>query len=127
MDTECYICGKHGEEVFFEFISKNPPNYIVQPICINCKSTQLKNSLINNQLVEIKKWEDELSRIENTVASSIINTTFSDIKFKEHAKSKLIDLMKKYSVRNVFEVCTTYEFNQFNIHDIESKIKDMIK
>lgn len=127
MDANCYICGKRGEEVFFEFIPKDPPNYIVHPICINCKSLQLKNNLINNQLIEIKKWEDELNRIEEMVASTIINTTFSDIKFKEHAKSKLIGMMKKYSVRTVFAVCNTYEFKQFNIHDIESKIKDMIK
>lgn len=122
MALKCSNCGNSGDNVFFELIEYNG-KYTVNPICIKCKTDILKNKINTKQINSITKWENDLKILENTVATSIINDIFSDIKFKNQAKKELISLMRKYSVRTVFEVCHTYNFKDFSKKLIENKIQ----
>ena len=111
--NKCSVCGSHSN-VFFTVISKNG-NYSIQPICINCQRKETETA-------ELILWEHELKDIENIVADQLIQNKFTNIKFKSSAKKLLLQLMQKYSVRCVFNVCILLN-SDFNPHLISALCK----
>ena len=73
-------------------------------------------------LEELMEWEHKLKNLEMQISKQLITDYFPNIKFKTFAEKKLSELMKKYSIRKVFEVCTLFN-TDFNIHEIEEKCK----
>lgn len=124
LDVVCSKCGCSNKKVFLEAIAHS--NNTVIPICIDCKSNEIKNKIISEQIETISKWEEKLKLIEQSVANDIIELSFPNIKFKSFAKKLLIHLMQKYSIRIVFEVCCKTEFKIFNIKIIEKEIMESI-
>lgn len=117
-NLKCNRCG--GEtNVFTDAVYDNETNtYTLTPICINCKKSDL-------EIKNVVSWERGLNDLESSVADQLIKDRFSDIKFKNNARETLIKLMKKYSVRCVFEICMLLDAN-FNPHLISEKCKQKI-
>ena len=114
-ELECSICGKKRKVFFDAIFDSKSKKYTIAPICIDCKSSDLSiNELIG--------WEHELKNLEVQISKQLIADYFPKIKFKKFAEKKLTDLMKKYSIRTVFEVCTLFD-GDFNIRKIEDKCK----
>lgn len=116
LEQKCAYC-KSSKDVFMELVpSKNSSEYILIPICLRCKSARL-------EIDDLKEWEKELKKIEVQVSKQIIDRNFASIKFKKNAQDKLMELMKKYPIRKVFEACTLLNENNFSLHKIEMKCK----
>ena len=109
----CSICGTKNN-VFFTIISDNG-KYTIKPICINCQHKEIEKT-------ELILWEHDLKDIENIVADQLLENRFTNIKFKDSAKKLLLNLMQKYSVRCVFEVCMLLD-SDFNPHLISALCK----
>lgn len=124
LNLTCSKCGCSNKKVFLEAITHS--SNAVIPICIDCKSNEIKDKMISEQLENINQWEAKLKLIEQSVANDIIELSFPTIKFKSFAKKNLTQLMQKYSIRIVFEVCCRYNFKEFNIKIIEKKIMESI-
>lgn len=114
---KCKYCG-NMENVFDE--NKGSLN---ESICIRCKIDQIKNSVSKKQVEDTCKWEIELKKLEEKVSKQIISISFPGIKFKRCATYKLIDIMKRYPIRKVFEACVFSEENDFSVPKIENKCK----
>lgn len=126
MDFTCSKCGRTNKKVFLEATTKSSSSYKIIPICIDCKSIEIKNKIISEQLENINQWEEKLRLIEQSVSEDIINLLFPNIKFKSFAKESLIKLMQKYSIRVVFEICCKHNFKEFSTKIIEKKIMESI-
>lgn len=115
---KCNRCGG-TTNVFTDAIYNADTNtYTLTPICINCKKSDL-------EIEHVVSWEKELNDLESSVADQLIKNKFSNIKFKNNAREILIELMRKYSVRCVFEICTLLNSN-FNAHLISEKCKQKL-
>ena len=111
----CAFCGEK-RKVFLDIDFNEKENtYKMTPICLQCKRKNL-------ELKELIDWERKLKSLEKQISSQLIMDYFPKIKFKKSAEKKLINLMKKYSVRKVFEVCSLSN-NNFNLHALETKCK----
>lgn len=121
-NKRCKYCGKISDDVFIELL----PNGF-EPVCVACKYTNIKNEKIDKQIEDIKVWESKLKKLEWQISTQIIKVTFPDIKFKNMARFKLIDLMKVYPIRKVFEICSLLETNNFSIPEIKKNCKENIK
>ena len=114
-DLKCSFCGSK-RKVFFDIDYNSDSNtYKLVPTCLKCKNAEL-------ELDELINWEKKLKTLESEIASQLINDYFPKIKFKKAAQNMLINLMKKYSVRKVFEVCSLFR-GDFNLHKIEANCK----
>lgn len=118
MDTgiKCIRCGNTANVFTDAVYNENTHTYTLTPICINCKKADLEVS-------NVISWEHDLKDIEKSVASQLINEKFGKIKFKNRAREILVDLMQKYSVRCVFEVCMI-SGSDFNAHLISEKCRE---
>lgn len=114
-ELECSICGKKRKVFFDAVYDEEKRKYIIAPICLQCKSTNL-------DLEELMEWEHKLKNLEMQISKQLVTDYFPNIKFKTFAEKKLSELMKKYSIRKVFEVCTLFN-TDFNIRKIEDKCK----
>lgn len=109
----CYRCGTQNN-VFTDLVfDRNRNSYTIHPVCINCKKSDLE---LDNTI----RWEHNLKEIEHDVAEQIISKRFPNIKFKESAIKTLMRLMRKYSVRCVFEICMLLR-SGFNANIIAQK------
>lgn len=114
-DLKCSFCGSK-RKVFFDVDYNSENNtYKLVPICLECKNKKL-------ELDEVLSWEKKLKTLESEIASQLITDYFPKIKFKKAAQHMLRNLMKKYSARKVFEVCSLLNGN-FNLHKIETNCK----
>lgn len=114
-DLKCSICGSKRKVFFDVELEKDSNTYKLIPICLHCKSTKL-------DLAEVVGWEKKLKNLEKQISVRLIADYFPKIKFKKTAQHMLENLMKKYSIRKVFEVCSLLSGN-FNLHKIETKCK----
>lgn len=111
LNKKCSCCGS-DKNVFFEAVFDKSGSCNMKPICIKCKSKDL-------EIDDLMQWENSLKKLEMQISKQIIDRKFSSIKFKKSAQKKLVKLMRKYSIRKVFEVCTLLNDNNFSLHKIE--------
>ena len=78
------------------------------------------------EIKHVVSWEKDLTNLETAVAEQLITNKFSNIKFKDNARDILVKLMRKYSVRCVFEICMLINSN-FNPHLISKKCEQKFK
>lgn len=111
----CHRCGTQNN-VFTDLVfDKSKNGYTIHHICIKCKKCDLE---LNTTI----QWEHNLKEIEYDVAEQIISKKFTNIKFKKSAIDILVNLMQKYSIRCVFNVCILLD-SEFNPHLISALCK----
>lgn len=88
-------------------------SFKANPICLDCKQKEL-------ELKNIISWEKELKNLELTVAYHLIAKKYPKIKFKNNAVQIMLDLMHKYSIRCVLEVCV-FSDDDFNPNLLDRK------
>lgn len=116
---KCNRCGKTSNVFMDAIYDKNNNTYTLIPTCINCKKSDL-------EFKNLASWEKQLDDLETYVADQLILHKFNNIKFKNSAKKTLVNLMRKYSVRRVFEICMLLDTN-FNPHLIAEKCQKKCK
>lgn len=78
------------------------------------------------ELKNLIEWEKRLQDIEKVVANQII-TKITDFKKSDKWEPPLLTLMKKYSVRAVFEACFRLENSDVTIKGLDDKCDDVIQ
>lgn len=85
------------------------------------------NQQLKTDIEEVIKWEHQLQNIETFVATQIIKNIFNELNIEDYMKNQLITLMKKYSVRVVFEACISFKKNIICLKQIEHKCVKIVK
>lgn len=112
-EITCSRCGAN-RKVFYNIEQKGNV-YQLNPLCLECKKKELEIS-------EVVRWNKKLRTIENQISNYLVEDCFPQIKFKKNAQQKIANLMRKYPIRKVFEVCLLSD-NKFNLHVLENKCK----
>lgn len=116
---KCNRCGAVNNVFHDAVYDENNNTYTLVPTCINCKKADL-------EIKDVLSWEEKLKVLETYVAEQLIEWKFGNIKFKNSAKKTLVNLMRKYSVRTVFEICMGLDAT-FNPHLIAQRCEKIYK
>ena len=109
----CSICGTTIHVIDNIQFDKQNQTFKSTPVCLDCKLKEL-------ELKNVVSWEKKLKQLELTVAYHLIAKKYPHIKFKHCAVKKLLDLMHKYSLRCVLEVCI-YSDDDFNSNLLDKR------
>lgn len=115
-ELKCIRCGT-TKYVFMDSVFDHETNEIeLFPMCINCAKKAL---YFKNQT----QWKNELKNLELNISRQLIDDKFAHLKFKKSAQNKLVSLMGKYSIRHVFDICSTLSNGNFNLNNIRNKCR----
>lgn len=110
---KCFGCGSKKRVVLC--LSREHGKNTIKPLCLEC----IKNRFM---LAELIAWENKLANLEKEIARQIVEEYFPSAKHKKELEQKIIELMGKYAIRNVFKTCVNYQ-PLINTNGLESKCK----
>lgn len=110
---KCYGCGSK-KRVLLCLDQKHGKNTI-KPLCLKC----IKNKFMLEELIA---WENKLTNLEKEIARQIVEEYFPNANHKKELEQKIIELMGKYTIRNVFQTCVNYR-PLINTNGLENRCK----